>query len=140
MPKSMFQQNKEYFVLHYFTIKVLDKSRNSVEFLKWANLRFELRVKYDWYFKYRAALLQIKYPKHTVQTHWGSEPALGKFLENLKRNKIIAKKRKITEFENKLKLAEKNWNSLFPIHEDIFYQKATAKIERLKKELVLLTL
>lgn len=122
-------------VVHWFTIKVINHRREIVEFLSWSGLKWELRLKYDWYFKYRAALLQVKYPKFEVQTYWGKEMATGKTLEEIRQAKIRAKKSKITEYKNKLKKAELNWSSLFPIEDDIDYKKAVEKINRLECEL-----
>lgn len=66
-------------------------------------------------------------------------------INNIK-NLWIAKKRKITEIENKLILARKNWNSFFPIEEDLIYQKVIGKLnyiiserDRYQKEMEALT-
>lgn len=122
-------------VVHWYNIKVINHSREIVEILSWSGLKWELRLKYDWYFKYRAALLQVKYPRYEVQSYWGNEPATGKTLEEIRQSKIRAKKAKITEYKNKLKKAKLNWSSLFPIEDDIYYQKAVEKINRLEFEL-----
>jgi len=121
-------------VVHWFNIKVINK-REIVEFQSWSGLKWKLRLKYDWYFKYRAALLQVKYPKFEVQTYWGNEPATGKTLEEIRNAKIRAKKSKITEYKNKLEKATTTWSSLFPIEDDIDYQRAVEKINRLEFEL-----
>ena len=122
-------------VVHWFNIKVINK-REIVEFQSWSGLKWKLRLKYDWYFKYRAALLQVKYPKFEVQTYWGNEPATGKTLEEIRNAKIRAKKSKITEYKNKLEKATTTWSSLFPIEDDIDYQRAVEKINRLEFELM----
>jgi len=125
-------------VVHFFVIKVYDKRGglgSLIEFLKWENLTFDLRQKYDWYFRYRAALLQVKYPKYIVDVAWGNEPATGKTLEEIRQDKIRAKKSKITQYKNKLKKAELSWSSLFPIEDDFDYIKAVEKINRLEFEL-----
>ena len=122
-------------VVHWFNIKVINK-REIVEFQSWSGLKWKLRLKYDWYFKYRAALLQVKYPKFEVQTYWGNEPATGKTLEEIRNAKIRAKKSKITEYKNKLEKAKTTWSSLFPIEGDIDYQRAVEKINRLEFELM----
>ena len=122
-------------VVHWFNIKVINHKREIIEFLSWSGLKWELRLKYDWYFKYRAALLQVKYPKFEVQTYWGNEPATGKTLEAIRQDKIRAKKSKITQYKNKLELAKATWSSLFPIEDDIDYQRAVEKIKRLEFEL-----
>ena len=133
--KSSFNVND---VVHYYCIKVKNKKIGNgdiVEFLKWENLRFEMATKWKWYFEYRAALLQVKYPKFRVETSWGHESATGKHLEISLANKKRSKKAKITEYQNKLEKYKKQWNSIFPIEDDIAYQNAVKKIERLKAEL-----
>lgn len=111
--------------------------REYLQLLFWELPNMELRMKYNWYFKYRAALLQVQHPKHEVTMSWGTSE---KYTEEQKaeiefRNKLIAKKRTVTKYCNLLKQAEKEWNSLFPIQDDLMYQKAVNKIERLKNEL-----
>lgn len=123
-------------VVHWFNIKVINNKREIVEFVSWSGLKWELRLKYDWYFKYRSALLQVKYPKFQVYTYWGNEPATGKTLEEIRQGKIRAKRSKITEYKNKLKKAELSWSSLFPIEDDIDYQRAVQKIKQLEFELL----
>jgi hypothetical protein len=122
-------------VVHFFNIKVINSKRESIEFLSWSGLKWDLRLKYDWYFKYRAALLQVKYPKFEVQVFWGNEPATGKTLQEIIQGKIRSKKSKITEFKNKLRKFEDSWSSLFPIEDDVDYKRALDKIELLELEL-----
>jgi hypothetical protein len=111
----------------WFSIKVINRNRECVEFLSWQGLRFELRMKYDWYFKYRAALLQVKYPRFEVQTFSGNEPATGITFEQIQENKIRALRAQITKIDNRIHQGRKAWNSLFPFEEDIAYQMAMAK-------------
>lgn len=122
-------------VVHWYTIKVIDNHRNVIECLCWSKLPWEVRTKWAWYFKYRAALLQVKYPRFNVESYWGHEPAQGKGLEQIVKNKIKAKKAKVTEYKNKLELAKKTWNFLFPIEQDESYIKAVQKINKLEFEL-----
>jgi hypothetical protein len=122
-------------VVHYFNIKAKNENRETIEFLSWSGLRFDLRMKYDWYFKYRAALLQVKYPKFQIDVFWGNEPAQGKTLEQIQQGRIRAKKAKITEIKNKLEKARLNWSSLFPIEDDPTYQRAIEKLRVVEKEL-----
>lgn len=126
--------NNVYDVVHWYNIKVINRKREIVEFLSWTGLKWQLRLKYDWYFKYRSALLQVKYPRFEVQTYWGHEPATGKTLEEIRQSKIKAKKAKITEYKNKIEKARKNWQNIFPIEDDTYFQKAIEKIKRLEFE------
>lgn len=123
--------------LHWVVIKVKTRfgSGDLVEFLKWDGLRFELRMKYDWYFKYRAALCQVKYPKYDIELSWGNEPASPKHMNDVIKGKITAKKRVITQIENSLKIAESTWIEMFPIDEHPLYMKSKGKLARLRLEL-----
>lgn len=126
--------------LHWVVIKVKTRfgSGDLVEFSKWDGLRFELRMKYDWYFKYRAALCQVKYPKYDIELSWGNEPASPKHMNDVIKGKITAKKRVVTETENKLRKAESSWTEIFPIDEHPLYSKAKGKLSRLKLELAVM--
>lgn len=123
-------------VVHWVTITVKDRPGGEViEFLTWSGLKWELRLRYDWYFRYRAALAQVKHPKFEVEFRWGHEPATGKTLVEIQKAKTSAKRGLLSKYENLLMKAEQNWDQLFPIQEDEIYKRAAAKVERLKKEL-----
>lgn len=123
--------------IHYFHIKVIDAPRFSVvlEQIRWDDLRYELLQKYFWYFEYRAALLKVKYPKSKVETKWGYYDASGRFEIQLAKNRVRARKAKITEKLNKLEKAKAAWDSIFPIEDDPLYQKAIIAIEASKERL-----
>lgn len=147
--------NTNNYVSHYFIVKVYDHRGalgNLIEMLKWDNMTFEMRMKYDWYFKYRAALLQVKYPKMYVEVLSGHEAAVGKTLEQIKKQKKSALKSKITKSKNILEnfkaefeSFKSSYCSLFPIEEQIEYIKyvnsielAKSKIKRMESELDML--
>lgn len=126
--------------LHWVTIKVQTRmGGGTVEFLKWSELPFPVRVKWDWYFTYRAALLQVKYPRYIVHLRWGHEP----LTENERklidlRNKVRAAKRKVTQYENKIAAAINHYNSLgyiFPIEDQPEYKAAQIKLQQAKDRL-----
>jgi hypothetical protein len=125
-------------VVHWCKIKVINEKREIVEVISWSGYKWELRLKWDWYFKYRAALMQVKYPKLEVQFTWGSEPATGKTLQQIQSDKIRAKRSKISQYKNKLQKARDHWSSLFPIEDDEHYQKACEKIKKLEFELAVM--
>lgn len=83
-------------VVHYFIVRCDTKNGGgeNVFFIKWSGLRFELLIKYRWYFNYRAALLQIQYPKYIVETKWGYETAVGLTAKFLYKRKLTSKKQK----------------------------------------------
>lgn len=125
-------------VVHWVNIKVFNDKRELVEFISWCGLRWELRLKYNWYFTYRSALLQVKYPRYTVNLIWGKEPAIGKSLDDITKNKIKSRRSNITIIKSKLNLAKLHWSSLFPIEDDISYKKALVKLHNLETDLLLL--
>jgi len=120
---------------HWVVIKVWDKlGDNVLELMRWDDLPWNTRVKFNWYFTYRAALLQVKYPKAIIDHRWGNNGNERTPEQDLQ-NKIRSKKSKITEYKNKLQLAREQWDSLYPIEEDLIYKKAVTKIDKLENEL-----
>lgn len=121
--------------VHWFLIRVTTKlGGDLVEWMKWEGLPWDVRCKWDWYFKYRAALMKVKYPRYEVTTSWGNEPANGKTLKQLLKQKVSSKKGQLTKFKSLLYQARMNWTELFPIDNEPDYQKAKAKVERIEKE------
>ena len=116
-------------------IKVLNKDRTVLEWKSWS-LPFELAIKYKWYFKYRHALLQIKYPKLEVITYEGKtikkEPELQKNIDN----KIRAAKAKVSELKNKLARAKLfAQNELFGIDNEPIVIEFKKRISDREKDL-----
>ncbi|WP_286914833.1 hypothetical protein [Flavobacterium sp. UBA4197] len=68
--------------------------------LSWNNLPWAIRQKYDWYFKYRAALLQVQYPKFKIEQSWGSKAPDTKTAMAFLKDKIAGKKRMVTKLNN----------------------------------------
>ena len=124
--------------LYGYHIRVFDtKSRNGnvIEYLRWDGLPFQTFMRFNWYFEYRYALLRVQHPKACIVHGQFQTELTEKAAKDILKNKISAKKRKITEYKNKLSMAEKSWQSFFPIEEDETYKKAVGKIARLKVEL-----
>jgi hypothetical protein len=128
-----------YDAVHTYTYWVVIRAyatpgRQQRHCLRWLGLTWEVRCKWAWYFRYRTALLQVQHPRLEVEMTWGKTPKAN--YEELERvNNIRAKKAKITETSNKLAKAREGWKQLFPIETHPSYQKAMAKLERLKAEL-----
>lgn len=118
--------------VYWCGIRVLEKHGGKrLEVLKWDNLRFELQVKYQWYFRYRAALLQVKYPRAIVELTTGDKKPDAHRAVHLAHNRLRARKAKVTEFNNKLDKLKESWNSLFPLEEDPKFNLVQQKIEGL---------
>ena len=124
--------------LFWFRIKVYTKRGGEmVETLYWELLPFQVRTKWDWYFKYRAALLQVKYPRYEVDMHWGNTKKTDAEAIQI-RNSIISLKGKITKISNKIGdvleetiMMRANWNQLFPIEEDAYFMQLHTRLANL---------
>lgn len=103
-------------------------------------MSLQFLFKWMWFFKYREACYRVANPKHYCELSHGSydyTPPAEAQLKSLK-DKIINKKGRITLYSNKIALAEKHWNELFPISENDIYKKAIDKLQRMKSELITL--
>ena len=122
-------------------IEVREKlGRDVIEFMHWRNMSFRIVYKYDWYFKYRAALLQIKYPKYRVDLIMGNHPAEEKTKEHLeneyRKRKITTAKRMITKISNQIDSYIKEQEAtLIPYYDNEHYRKAVIKLNKYKNEL-----
>lgn len=135
----MLEKNSAFDVVHYFKIEVFYLNpRRRIEVKVWDDMLWNVRIKWDWYFKYRAALYQVQNPKAVIEVTWGNYPASNKrSIEQICKNKLIAKKRKLSTYINKLETYKSSWNSLFEIDQDPIYNQACKKIEKIKNELEL---
>lgn len=126
------------YALQGFCVKIVAKYHSddvTLATLLWTDMRFELRMKYNWYFKYRAALLQVAYPKAHVQfLEWKEVPS-HQTAEHIWENKLRAKRAKVTKWKNALDLQVKHWRDLFPIEDYEPYQKALEKYNKAVFEL-----
>ncbi len=133
----------------YFAIKAHSKYRALPpdEFYLWEDANPERFFRWMWYFKYRAALLTVKYPRGTIIVDQGSrqpkcEEEVNFIAITKLRNRVRAKKGKITEYRNKIKQFEEGWKErypiagLVPIDNDEGYNNAREKVFRLQGELL----
>lgn len=119
------------------------KSRHDaepIEKLVWREYNLDQLTKWRWYFEYRYALLRVKYPRLYINHDtYSYDINPNKYLIHLK-NRITARKGKITKYENLLKKGIETWNQLFPIEEDEIYQKCLQKVQWNKNDLAELEL
>lgn len=119
---------------YYYTICVRPKpGAKWVEYYSWRNYSIECFSRWKWYFKYRAALLQIKYPKYVVQEKWGGEAATGltkqQLESKLKKNAISTSKRMITKISRSIeKYEEEEKKKLLPDWNNPKYLKTKEKL------------
>ncbi|MDV3880743.1 hypothetical protein BAS06_09350 [Elizabethkingia miricola] len=108
-----------------------------IELFYW-EFPWHVRTKWNWYFKYRAALAQVKYPKSLVVFKWGNkEPDTRTKLDFLK-SQVTAKKRMITKLSNEISKHEEwlHLNNIFGISgDDGRLEKAEIKLDKYQCEL-----
>lgn len=126
-------------LLHWvrITIHSAEYTGDIIKVLVWRDLPWAVRVKWSWYFKYRAALEQVHHPRSRVNMTWGNSPAEGKTLLLVKKERVTSRKREVTRISNAIKKHEE-YMSTFLIWEkdqDKDYQKALAKLDRVQNEL-----
>jgi hypothetical protein len=123
-----------------------------IESLSWI-FHASIVLRWDWYFKYRAALMQVKYPKAhiTFSINMYEEDSRSKLQQALAEE--IKRRTQITRIKNRFSAAVKQWRQndplgLTPIEEhpnyDMFqdrllhmeddYQSLLERIEHLKRE------
>jgi vacuolar-type H+-ATPase subunit I/STV1 len=122
-------------------VKIIHSKSGSRSLAQTVYFRNEMTVdfyfRWEWYFKYRAALLRVKNPKNYTELIQGTYEYTPKTQELQKRvqDKIRGKKAKITQVKNQLKKVEKEWRELWPIHEDERYKNTINKIAEMEAEL-----
>lgn len=93
------------------------------------DMTFHFFHRWKWYFKYRAALLQVQNPRGFVSYEYGTyqyELPVDAFTTKL-RNQLIAAKRELSIYERKIKFARDNWNEIFPIEDNPHWVKIQSK-------------
>ena len=103
--------------------------------IRWDDLPWAVRTKWDWYFKYRAALAQVQNPRAEITVTWGNAEPDTRTRERIRTEQISRQQAKVTKVQNQVNLARANWNDLMPIEEHPHYIKAMAKLDALKAEL-----
>lgn len=125
---------------HGYLITVYTKfgNGNIVEELIWTGLPWHTRTRFDWYFKYRAALLQVKYPKYYVKSKWWTET--GYFIPEdvVLTRKIKRRTSKLIQWNESIKRFKQSWNELWSYEDNPDYIKAVAKIKMLTDEIAML--
>jgi len=127
---------------YFYLITVHTKFGNGVlvEYLKWDHLPVEVFQKWKWYFIYRAALLQVKYPHYYVEQRWGAKEITNESPEDLQVYKTNKRKSFVKgivkRFENAILKYECEQNQmLIPNFDNPKYLRTIEKIKDYKAEL-----
>lgn len=110
------------------------------ETYSWKDLTFDVRNKWNWYFRYRAALLQVQHPKNLIEMTWGKveitdqSPAEHQLIY-LKRQRTSAKRME-TMYKNAIKkYVENEKKKLFPDFENLKYKRAKNSLKNYQDQL-----
>lgn len=103
----------------------------------WKDFPFHIFMKWQWYFRYRAALIQVANPKLFVELRTFSYTYVPTFEEERKRAKdrLTAKKAKVTSWHKKVAAYRASWTYLFPVDDDADFIAALAKVKKAEDEL-----
>lgn len=99
--------------------------------------RFKTFMRWQWYFRYRAALFQVQNPKYYAELVTFDYEQKPTDVEIVKRRKdvIAARRRNLTIYQNRLSDYEKAYTGLFPIADDPKHQKARRTVDNYEKKL-----
>lgn len=122
-------------------VRVFDKYGGTlIDSLSWKGMPFKMVQKWDWYFRYRAALMQVKYPRFRVDFVMTSRKAEGRSLKRIdietrEKRKIVVK-RVVTKCRNAInKYLEEQHKTLIPNMENPKYLKTIDKLAKYTSEL-----
>lgn len=108
---------------------------------EWPGLRFELMMKYQWYFRYIAAQMQIQQPRRI----FGFEVYRLKSSEEvnlIEKKRLVDKIRsanaKITQAENELAKLRASWNEIFSLEEHPKWEATQRKLTEKQTQLAMM--
>lgn len=116
----------------------MGKSQASAEIVYHKNdMEFEFYWRWSWYFKYLAAKFQVDNPRYFVEFSTGSYDYVPNVTQRAKRlkDRITAKKAKMTKVDKAWNQFRSSYNSLFPLEEHPKYLPTINAINQLKCEL-----
>lgn len=104
--------------------------------LEWSGYRFKAFMRWKWYFRYRAALLQVQNPKRLIEIgefQFMLKVPLSEKVERKKRE-LAAQKGEVTKWERIHDQELKNPHDLFGIESHPHYQKALRKLDEKRQK------
>jgi hypothetical protein len=129
------------FWIHIVAMPKYNCEQHEKIFLDWKDLPWHVVKKWNWYFRYRAALLQVEHPRWEIDFKQGNEVAKSdseinrRFLDNKIRSKkstITIKTKFLENIENDFNDLKDNWTEIFPIEQHEKYQATVDKINSLR--------
>jgi len=137
-------------MIFFFRINVFQNGRAAgiTDTVLWEDKDLQRFMRWRWFMNYRAALFQVTYPRSIVEIKHGNRKELTaeekqEILETRLKNRIIARKRKITEWRNKLDKFKSVWDDKYslelfkpPYSSDPNYGKVMDKIRSSKRQLI----
>lgn len=126
---------------YWYSISVRPKAGAKwIEYYYWENYSMDLFKRWKWFFRYRAALLQVKYPKYIISENWGGKSATGltklQLEEKLKKNELTTAKRMVTKITNAIEKFEiEESKKLIPNWENPKYLNTKEKLAEYKLQL-----
>ncbi len=118
-----------------------DNEANEIARLSWKGMTFDQFTKWQWYFEYRACLLQVQNPRAHVRLTRRREAPDTRTALNIAQNRLTACRSTLTKHLNKVDKAREQWRiddpmGLTSIEDFPNWNKVVAKTIRLKNELM----
>lgn len=87
------------------SVRVKRQYAEHVEKIVWRGMSFQHMQRWEWYFRYREALLRVRYPRHYIEYGVYSYMPAGSESVNMDAHRLALAKRQLTKF--RLKIADK---------------------------------
>lgn len=112
--------------------------------LIWKDIPFKNLIKWEWYFRYRAALMQVKYPRYHVDYQQWSYEAEGRCKERIEydnaKRRLTTAKRMVTKITNGLlEIKKQELTMLLPDLDNAHVLDGRMKLEAYEREVETLT-
>lgn len=108
---------------------------------EWIGLRFELLMKYQWFFRRVAAINQLEHPRRVFGfeiNRYESQEQAAASAKKLLANKIVSAKAIITKCENELANLRASWNEIFPLEQHPKWQATEKKMNEKRSQLAMM--
>jgi len=101
------------------------------------DMKMDFYVKWEWFFRYRAALCQVQTPKKCIIYEYGSYDYVLPEVEVYEKvkNHYFGAKRNLTKAKNKLEQIKKNYSKIFEVESMPFWADNLETIKKLEDNL-----
>ena len=105
------------------------------------DMTLDFYMRWQWYFKYREALLRVQNPHSFIELSNGGYEYILPEEQHKKKvyNLLLAAKRKLTQYKRAIEYAKENWDQLFPMEEHPQYIRVMDKLKYYEDRVIILS-